>query len=72
MPLPDTDYFELKISEKKQIQEKLSVLLHLPKSRTYICKDVPTSLSIKKDRSESPETNSQPLTAQQNLLKRLH
>lgn len=50
MPLWHKSYFELKAVEKKQIQEKLSVLPHLPKSRAYIYKDVLPSFFTRKNK----------------------
>ena len=50
-PLWYKDNFKLKAIEKKQIQEELSALPHLPKSRTYICNGVSPHPSTKKDKS---------------------
>lgn len=53
MPSPNMllwpeDYFELKETEKKQIQEKLSVHPYLPKSETTLAKvPCPSSLLIR-------------------------
>ena len=47
-PLWPEDYFELKETEKKQIQEKLSVHPYLPKSETTLAKvPCPSSLLIR-------------------------
>lgn len=49
------DYFELKAIEKKQIQEKLFALFHLPKSGTLIYKRVFPILCTSKDNGQSPD-----------------
>ena len=45
------NYFELKVTEKKQLQEKLSAFPYLPKNGTYFYKGVSSPLPTKKDRS---------------------
>ena len=53
MPLWHKDYFELKEAEKRQIEEELSALPHLPKSRALIslCEGTPSPLFTKRRRT---------------------
>lgn len=48
---------ELKATEKKQLQEKPSVLPYLPKAEH---KGVPPALCTRQDKGESPETTLDP------------
>ena len=58
MPLWHKNYFELKATEKKEIQEKFPASFYLPNSRTNICKRAPfSSLSGKPEINKIKHTH---------------